>query len=120
MANKNAVLNPDAVNSFSSMQQLRVLNNIQISASLTEWNGWATRSHQVRWTVIKFPEREIVAEGGGAWLDDCSSLISNNYQWLLLIKLQNLVVRDLSFHAAANTGLPTEKNKDPWLPPQNY
>jgi hypothetical protein len=102
------------------MEQFGVLNNIQISGSPAEWNGWATRSHQVRWTVIKFCEREIVREGGGVWLDDCSSLISNNYQWLLLIKLQNLVVRDLSFRAAANTGLPIEQNKDPGLPPQNY
>ena len=70
--------------------------------------------------MIKFAEREIVTVGGGAGLDDCSSLISNNYQWLLLIKVQNMVVRDLSLHAAANTGLPTENNKDPGLLTQYY
>jgi hypothetical protein len=99
-------------NRLISMGQFGALSNSQISGSPTEWNGWSTLSPQVRWAVIKLPEREIVrerrraGEGGGAWLDDCSSLISNHYQWLLLIKLQQLVVRDL----LENTGLPTEKN----------
>ena len=85
-----------------AMEQFWLLNNTEISGQLAECND----SPQIRWAVINYPDREIETEDGLAWLDDGSSLISNNYEWLLMIKLQSLATRDLWFHVAANARLP--------------
>jgi hypothetical protein len=59
---------------------------------------------------MKYLVRKMEIDGRVAWLTDCRRPVSDNYQSLLMMTLQNLIVRNLCLYVAANIESPKYNN----------